>query len=124
MTITKKTRLLKKLQKVVIDFMSVTADEGMVTIRGDNLDAARDLQIDPSAFVRTFPVTMTASGGRCCTVTMGQVLESGSWGREWTGAPVTFPIESGEEITLSFEVDPAKTDFEQGTVSKTVPVAG
>jgi len=50
---------------------------------------------------------------------VGQSSSSG--GNSWSGAhDLTLAV--GDTVTLSFVVDPAKTDYEQGTVSKTVTV--
>jgi len=50
---------------------------------------------------------------------VGQSTTSGGSG--WSGAH-NLTLAVGDTVTLSFVVDPAKTDYKQGGVSKTVTV--
>lgn len=115
-TITKKTQLLAALKKATIDTLTVD-NMGGFSLTGANLDGATGYTEDQT--VRLFPATLAKVGGESETVMVGQSTTSGGSG--WSGAH-NLTLAVGDTVTLSFVVDPAKTDYKQGGVSKTVTV--
>lgn len=101
----------------VIETLAVTTT-GDINLTGRNLDGAKDLEVLETA--RTFPAKLTKVGGDTVDVTIGQLTGEEHDPNVWSSSHSGLELVAGEEVTLSFEIDPEKTDWEPGTVSKTV----
>ena len=119
MTITKKTRLIKALKRVSINTASIDKD-GSVVIVGDNLDGTSRYGDDGTIATVRPKITKTASG-ESEEPTLGRLMTEDP--HQYTGSLYSLHVDPGDELTITFEVNPAKPEFEPGTLSKTVIVS-
>jgi len=119
MTITKKTRLLaSRLKRVVIDSLSVhnEGNDGVLDITGKNIEGAAGYH--PEASFMIFEAQVSKNGGTPITVTFASQDEV----KYTAGTARAMLFNSGDEVTVSFEVEHTKPEYEQGTITKTIIV--
>ena len=120
MKITKKTMLLAKpLKRVTIDTASIDK-EGRIVLVGENLDGTKRYE-DDGTIAMVHPLVTKAGSGETEDLTLGRRTTEDP--HRYTGSLIATEVAPGDELTLAFEVDPAKPDFEPGIVSKTVIVS-
>ena len=120
MKITKKTRLLAKpLKRVTIDTASIDK-EGRIVLVGENLDGTKRYE-DDGTIAMVHPLVTKAGSGETDEPNLGRRTDEDP--HRYTGTLFSIEVAPGDELTLALEVDPAKPEFEPGTVSKTVIVS-
>ena len=118
MKVTKKTMLLAALKRVTINALTVDT-VGNVKLQGDNLDGVSGFYEDDN--LRFISPTITKADGTSAAVNVAQDPAQPITDN-WEGRCDSLRFAVGEQVTLSVEVDPAKPDYRQGAVSKTVTV--
>lgn len=119
MKVTKKARLLAKpLKKVVIETLAVynRGDDSMLDLTGKNIEGAAGYHPDASFMI--FEAKVSKNGGEPIAVTFASEDEV----TYTAGTARQMRFQSGDEVTVSFEVESSKPEYEQGTVTKTIVV--
>ena len=114
MKVTKKSRLLAGLKRARIKTFEIRANRHF-SITGVNFEGT--VGFNDMGDPRTFPVTLAKSNGKSMTALVGQ--ESSCPDPElWTGLYEEPDLAVGDEVTISFSTDPAKTEWKTETISK------